>query len=80
MTNEMQQSETKKSTAEKPIGRAVIPVRGENGKTQWIEAGPIWAQKDGDGQILEIHSLPVQFFSEGLPGAFRIVLQPNKET
>lgn len=79
MTKETQKSETVNNDAKKPIGTGFIPVKGENGKTQWIEAGPIWPQKEGDGQILEIVSLPVQFFSEGLPSSFRIVLQPHKD-
>ena len=80
MTTKNQKAEAEnKNNGDKPVGHAYIPVRNEKGKERWIEAGPIWAQKNGEGQVLEIQSLPVYFFTNGIPASFRLLLQPAKD-
>ena len=62
--------------ANKPVARASIPVTDDNGKTRWIDAGPVWATKDGDGQILDIQAVPVSHLTDGIPADFRILIKP----
>ena len=64
------------NAAEKPVGRAFIPVREAKGKSRWIEAGPVWATKDGEGQILDVQAVPLSFLTEGVPTELRILIKP----
>lgn len=64
------------NTADKPVGRAFIPVKEEKGKSRWIEAGPVWATKDGEGQILDLQAVPLSFLTDGFPAELRILIKP----
>ncbi len=66
-------------TAEKPVGRAFIPVKDENGKSRWIEAGPVWATKDGEGEILDVQAVPLSFLTDGFPAELRILIKPVQQ-
>ena len=63
-------------TTEKPVGRGFIPVEDANGKSRWIEAGPVWATKDGEGEILDVQAVPLSFLTDGVPSELRILIKP----
>ena len=63
-------------TADKPVGRAFIPVKDENDKSRWIEAGPVWETKDGEGHILDVRAVPLSFLTDGMPAQLRILIKP----
>ena len=43
-------------------------------KTQWIDCGAAWQQKDGESFTLSVQTLPIGFFAEG-----RLVLRKISE-
>lgn len=70
------QSETK---ANKPYGRASVPVEISRGNTKWYNVGPVWKKKDGEGFIVDIETLPVQFLTGNFEGPLRVVITPSKD-
>lgn len=80
MTDKKQKTEqtnekTGETTANKPYGRAAVPIDAARGKTNWYDVGPVWKKKDGEGFIIEIGVLPVGNFE----GPLRVVVTPSKD-
>jgi hypothetical protein len=69
---------TSETTNNKPYGRASIPVEISRGNTKWYTVGPVWNKKDGEGLIVDIETLPVQFLTGNFEGPLRVVITPTK--
>lgn len=79
MTDNKQKNEqANETTANRPYGRASIPVEIAKGKTQWYTVGPVWNKKDGEGFIVDIEVLPIQYLTGNFDGPLRIVITPTK--
>ena len=76
MTDKNQKTEqSNETTANKPYGRAAVPIDAARGKTSWYDVGPVWKKKEGEGFIIEIGVLPVG----NLEGPLRVVITPSKD-
>ncbi len=77
--NEQTTEKTGETTTNKPYGRASIPVEISRGNTKWYTVGPVWKKKDGEGFIVDIETLPVQFITGNFDGPLRVVITPSKD-
>lgn len=80
MTDKNQKTEqAQDNSTNKPYGRASLPVEIGKGKTQWHTVGPVWNKRDGDGFIVEVEVLPVQYLTGNFDGPLRLVITPAKD-